>query len=179
MLEQKQNNVKFNWVEPIGEFLKKWSSIGKNFFMWLIISYLIPVINILLLVPKYEKNKEFKFSDMFREREVLSIILVTNACYLIGVFLILYEKRKENKGNITFLITNFSICLFLFIISILENNSKFLEKTVYIGTYMTLILCLIQAIYMQKEEFEDEFQKFAKQSRSETEVNVADQKVKI
>ena len=98
-----------NIFERIKIFVIHLPSTFKETFIWLSISYLIPIINIGILWGIQRNNFKINLG-------ILSIILVTNACFLTALIYQVYTNDKKRKLiNISFALVYIIFAIFFLI----------------------------------------------------------------
>lgn len=161
--------------ERIKVFLLNIPGTIKETFTWLLISYLIPIINIGIIWGI--KQSEFTFNI-----NVLSIVLVTNACFLTSLFYLAYSNKGDRKVLNTISIAFYALTLTLFVVSTIEIIKQldiFPIKIYQIGTIITLIVSVILGLISKYDE-QVAFSKIvAKNSKDKTNTNIGNKNVKI
>jgi hypothetical protein len=138
-----------NWKENKEElliFLKFIPSTIKKTSIWLIISYLIPIINIFII---WGIRKVLTF-----DINILNIILVTNACFITSlVFLI--DKKREITNVLNVITLVFSIVLFAFSIAQMELKTQIFSEALYKGgALFTFILAILIGLVSKYDQVE-------------------------
>jgi len=170
--------VKINWTEQgerIKIFLLNVPGTLRETFTWLLISYLIPLINIGIIWGI--QQDEFKY-----DTNVLSIVLVTNACFLTSLFYLAFSNKSDRKILNTISIAFYAITLTLFAISTIELVKEldiFPLKVYQFGTVITLGVSIILGLISKYDE-QIAFSKVrAKNSRNKSDTNIGDKNIKI
>lgn len=157
--------------ESILIFLKYIPSTIKKTSIWLIISYLIPIINVAIIW-----GIRSKFS---LDINILSIILVTNACFITSlVFLI--DKKRELINVLNTMTLVVSIVLFAFSVAQIELHTHILGDSVYKGgAIITLVLSILIGLVSKYDEVEALSLEMAQKGKSKTKTKVGDQDVDL
>jgi hypothetical protein len=143
----------------------------KETFQWILISYLIPFVNIGIIWGM--KNNTFELTT-----EIYSIFLATNACFFTSLFYLVFteENKKNNRKLIkTFNIASFVITVVLFSVSIIEIEKKetFFSKELYFnGSLWTFIIAVFMALISKYDEAAALSENRAKESKSIKKTNV-------
>lgn len=147
----------------------------KETFTWLLISYLIPLINIGIIWGI--QQDDFKY-----DVNVLSIVLVTNACFLTSLFYLAFSNKSDRKVLNTIAIAFYAITLTLFAISTIELIKKldiFPLKVYQYGTTITISVSVLLGLISKYDE-QIAFSKVrAKNSRDKSDTKIGDKNVKI
>jgi len=128
----------FVWNIP--DTLKKTS-------VWLIISYLIPILNIGIIWGI--QGDKFSFN-----LNILSILLATNACFITSLVYLIDNEREITKilNTVTFVI---AVVLFAFSIAQQELKTTIFNIEIYrFGSLLTLILSIIFGLISKYDEVE-------------------------
>lgn len=113
--------------------------------IWIFYSYLIPVINIVIIVLVHNNIIEEKL------QAILSIVVATNTCFILSIITILKqsEKNREKSKDIATFILIISSVFFGIMTLILEINiqSQLITKFSYYSSIaiftISVILCFI------------------------------------
>lgn len=145
--------MKFD-LDRLWIFFKNIPNILKETFVWLLISYLIPLINVGIIWGMTYPN--YKYSI-----EICSIVLATNACFYTSLIYIVNMKNKNNGDsnnrnlfhiiNISF----FAVTIGLFSISIIELQKKetILHSSFYkTGSFISFAICVLAALISKYDE---------------------------
>ncbi|MBD3903242.1 hypothetical protein NAL32_03000 [Chryseobacterium sp. Ch-15] len=171
--------MKFNW-DNIWIFLKNIPNILKEAFVWLLISYLIPLINIGIIwgmtYPLYNYSLD-----------ICSIVLATNACFYTSLIYLIGDKKKDEQNNDRNLInivniSFFAITIGLFSVSIIELQKKetILHHSFYtIGSLISFAICVLAAIVSKYDEDSAKGKERAKESKNVTTTNVDGKNIDI
>lgn len=164
-----------NIFERIKIFVIHLPSTFKETFIWLSISYLIPIINIGILWGIQRNNFKINLG-------ILSIILVTNACFLTALIYQVYTNDKKRKLINIFGIVTFVITVVLFTVSIIQiekNQSIFALDLYEKGSYLTLFLSILLGLISKYDEVEAQSKERAKKAKETKETSVGDKTIKL
>ncbi|WP_299149471.1 hypothetical protein [uncultured Dokdonia sp.] len=152
-------------------FVKHLPDTIKRTSIWLIISYLIPIINIGIIGGIR--------SELKADLSILSILLVTNACFITSlVFLI--DKKRELTNVLNTITLVVSIVLFAFSIAQMELDTKIFPLSIYkSGAYITLVLSIFIGLVSKYDEVEANSLERATKGRNKKETTVGNTKVKL
>ncbi|VXB69314.1 MULTISPECIES: hypothetical protein [Chryseobacterium] len=169
-----------NWTETetwerIMVFLKNLPETISETFIWLIASYLIPLLNIGIIYG-IQKDK-FELNII-----ILGIIIATNACFYTSLYYLAFSNKKSRKLINTINITAFTTTVVLFSISIIEIEIKkplFTIALYKITTLISFIVAVILALISKYDEVEAISRQRAKEGRETSETQIGDKKVKL
>ncbi|MCR9182575.1 MAG: hypothetical protein NXH73_06585 [Flavobacteriaceae bacterium] len=170
--------MKINWneiFERIKVFIFSIPGTLKETFSWLLISYLIPIINIGIIWGI--KQDEFVYS-----LEILSIILVTNACFLTSLFYLAFSNKSERKTLNTIAIAFYVLTITLFVVSTVEIialKDLFPLKIYKSGTILTLVVSVILGLISKYDEQIALSKERAKSSKEKKSTEVGGKNIKI
>lgn len=143
----------------------------KRTSIWIIISYLIPVINIAII---WGIRGDFNW-----DLNTLSILLVTNACFITSL-LFLIDKKRELTSVLNTISLVVAIVLFAF--SIAQIEKKMLIFPIYIyksGAFVTLVVSLFVGLVSKYDEVEAKSLMRAEQGRAKKETIVDNKKIEL
>jgi hypothetical protein len=160
-----------NLKKEILTFIKHIPSTIKKTSIWLIISYLIPIINVAIIWGIR--------NELCLDMNIISIILVTNACFVTSLVFLIDKKRElTNVLNIITLVV--SIVLFAFSVAQIELATQIFDKSLYKGgAVVTLVLSIFIGLVSKYDEVEALSLELAQKGKSKTETNVDGQKVEL
>ncbi|HDR7391540.1 hypothetical protein COM33_15610 [Bacillus toyonensis] len=142
-LKNKKYNIKKTLITLLLAF--------KKTFIWILLSYLIPIINIFLIL--FIKGPHLTGS-------MLNIILATNACFIIGAFNLIYNTRRNRESTQALMLCGLVFCVLFFGILTYEiemEQKNRLPLSIYkYCAAATFIISLILAFISKKDEVEDE-----------------------
>ncbi len=161
--------------ERIKLFIVNIPQTVKETFIWLSISYLIPIINIGIIWGIQRDNFEMSI-------EIVSIILVTNACFFTSLFYLVFSNKKERKLLNTINIVTYVITVVLFTVSIIEVEilqSLFSLELYKVGALLTFLIAILLGLISKYDEVEAISRVRAEKSKRTTSTNLDGKKVKI
>jgi hypothetical protein len=160
-----------NTKESALTFIKHLPDTIKRTSIWLIISYLIPIINIGIIGGIR--------SELKADLSILSILLVTNACFITSlVFLI--DKKRELTNVLNTITLIVSIVLFAFSVAQIELNTVIFPLSIYeLGAYITLVLSVFIGLVSKYDEVEASSLERASKGRGKKETTIGDQKIEL
>lgn len=162
---QKLKNKIEIFVKNIPDTLKKTS-------VWLIISYLIPLINIFIIWG-------IRGDSFYLDINIVSIILVTNACFLTSL-LYLVDKKKEITNILSIVTFVVSVILFAFSIAQMELRTTIFPLTIYqYGALITLIISIIFGLISKYNEVEAAGKERANEAKNTTSTTIAGKTINI
>lgn len=161
--------------ERIFLFFRNIGKVLKKSLIWLVISYIIPLLNILILWAMRKANFSVDIS-------VTSIIIATNSCIITSLLHLFYlnEKKREFTfvGSIICILT--SVALYVLSLVQVELNNTFIDLSIYEwGAYLTLAFSIILLLISKYDEVLAVSEFKAKQSRKSNSTNVDGQNVSI
>lgn len=160
----KQKESAWTFISFLPDTIKRTS-------IWMIISYLIPVINIAII---FGIRGDFNW-----DLSTLSILLVTNACFITSL-IFLIDKKREITGVLNIISLVVSIVLFAF--SIAQNEKNILIFPIYIyklGAFVTLAVSLFVGLVSKYDEVEAKSLIRAEKGRAKKETMVDNKKVEL
>ena len=166
-----------NWkklLERIKVFLFNVPATLKETFIWFIMSYLIPLLNILIIWGIRQ--------SLVIDMSILNIILVTNAGFLTALFYLTFSLDKNRKLVYLTSIVTYAVTLILFTISIiqLEQNTSIFSLVIFqyaIG--IIFLISIILGLISKYDEVEAYSRLRAKQAIKVGETEIKGQKIKI
>lgn len=164
------------------DWIKIWNSIKvfiwnipstlKKTSIWILISYIIPIINVLIIYGIRRENFEF---DLY----IINIVLVTNACFITSLVYLINNKREITKvlNIITLIIV---VVLFSFSIAQMEKATEIFSLDIYqIGALATLILSILFGLISKYDEVEAESKARAEKGKSTKETNIGGKSIRL
>lgn len=162
-------------------FLKNIPKTVKETFIWLLFSYLIPLVNIGIIWGI--KGDAFEFT-----LNIYSMIIITNACFYTSLYYLVFtseaEKNKLNDRRFvkTINIVTYVVTVVLFTVSVIET-----EKTMTIfslgiykfGAASTFIIALFLGLISKYDEIEALGILRANEAKSLQETKVGNKKIKL
>lgn len=155
-------------LDGIWIFIKNVPNILKETFVWLLISYLIPLVNIGIIWG-------MMYPDFIYSLEISSIVLATNACFYTSLIYLVSENKKSNKQKVDRNLLNivnisfFAITIGLFSASIIElkKEEQILHSTFYVtGSIISFSICVLAALISKYDEESAKGKERAKESKS-------------
>lgn len=162
-------------------FLRNVPKTVKETFIWLLFSYLIPLVNIGIIWGIQGKDFDFTLN-------IYSIIIITNACFYTSLYYLAFTSENANNQQNdrrfvkTINIVTYIITVVLFTVSVIET-----EKTLTIfnldiyrfGATATFLIALILGLISKYDEVEALGILRANQSKSINETTVGNKKIKL
>lgn len=153
-------------------FIKNIPSTLKKTSIWLLISYLIPIINVGIIWGM--RGEKFKL-----DLNIISIIIVTNACFVTSLVYLSNKKREISKIiNITTLV----IAVVLFALSIveIEQQKQIFSLSIYkFGAFLTLGLSILFGLISKYDEVEAESKSRAERGRNTENTKLGGKTIKL
>lgn len=143
--------MKIDWknlVRRVKVFFLNLPATIRETFTWLIVSYLIPLINIGII---WGLKKEAYIYSI----DILSIVLVTNACFITSLFHLAFSNKNNKKLLTTISIVFYVITITLFVVSTIEmviQQDLFSLKLYQYGTLLTLLVSILLALISKYDE---------------------------
>ncbi len=147
----------------------------KETFSWLLISYLVPIINIGIIWGI--KQDKFVYSI-----DIISIILVTNACFLTSLLYLAFNNKTDRKTLNTIAIAFYVLTITLFVVSTVEMaslNNLFPLKIYRTGTILTLIVSIILGLISKYDEQIALSKERAKKAKEKTSTKLDNKNIKL
>jgi len=166
---------KLDFLESIKIFLVTIPHMLREMAIWLVISYIIPIINIGIIWGI--KQSKFAFN-----LTTLNIILVTNACFLTALIYQVYTNEKKRKLINIIGICTLIITVVLFTVSIIEMEQKLVifDLSLYSkGAWSTLIISILLGLISKYDEVKALSKKRANDGKEKKETVVGDKKVTL
>jgi len=146
----------------------------KETSIWFISSYLISIINILII---WGMRQNFEL-----DLNIINIILVTNAGFLTSIFLLLYLSEKKRKTIFVLAIIIYVITITLFSISIvqIENKTNIFTYDIYkISTIVLFGFSILLGLISKYDEVEALSKLRAKDAKNIENTTIGNKKVKL
>jgi EamA domain-containing membrane protein RarD len=146
----------------------------KETSIWFISSYLISIINILII---WGMRKNFGL-----DLNIINIILVTNAGFLTSVFLLLYLSDKKRKTIFTLAIIIYVITITLFSISIVQIESQtdiFTYEIYKISAIVLFGLSILLGLISKYDEVEAMSKLRAKKAKTIKSTTIGNTEIKL
>ena len=153
-------------------FIKNIPSTLKKTSIWLLISYLIPIINVTIIWGM--KGENFKL-----DLNIISIIIVTNACFVTSLVYLSDKKREISKIlNITTLVV--TVVLFALSIVEIEQQKQIFPLSIYqTGAFLTLGLSILFGLISKYDEVEAESKDRADKGKGTKETTIGGKSIKL
>ena len=161
--------------ERIKVFIKNLPETISETIIWLVASYLIPLLNVGIIYGI--KKDQFEINTT-----ILGIIIATNACFYTSLYYLAFSNKKNRKLINTINITAFTTTVVLFSISIIEIEIKkplFTLELYKITTLISFAIAVILALISKYDEIEALSKERAKQGRQTIETEIGGKKVKV
>ena len=147
----------------------------KKTIIWLIISYIIPIINILIVWGLKKENFTIDLN-------ISSIILVTNTCFVTAVIHLMYlnDRRREFTNILNIITIIVTVGLFSLSIVQIETKSNFFITEIYKnGAYITLGFSIILGLISKYDEIEIQSIKRAQIAQKTKSTNIGNKEVSL
>ena len=167
--------MQLSFKERVLLFIKNIGGVLKKSLIWLIISYIIPLFNILILWAM-RKN------DFSIDISIISIIITTNSSIITSVLHLFYlnEKKREFTFVGSIICILMSVALFVLSLVQVELGNQFIDISIYEwGAYLTLAFSILLILISKYDEVQAISQFRAKEGRNTTNTTVNGQKVKV
>ena len=164
------------------DWKKNWNSLEififnipatfKRTSIWMIISYIIPIMNILIIYGIQRDNFSLKLN-------ILNVILVTNACFITSLVYLIDNKREITKVvNIVTLI--FVVVLFSFSMVQVEIDTIIFTLEIYkYGAFVTLCLSILFGLIRKYDEVEAESKARANKGKDIIETTIGGKSIRL
>lgn len=156
-------------------FFKNIGKVLKKSLIWLVISYIIPLLNILILWAMRKANFSIDIS-------VISIIIATNSCIITSLLHLFYlnEKKREFTfvGSIICILA--SVALYVLSLVQVELKNSFIDLSIYEwGAYLTLAFSIVLLLISKYDEVQAVSEFKAIESRKSSSATVNGENVSI
>lgn len=176
--EKDKKNKFFIFANKIWLFIKTLPQLLADTFMWLSLSYVSILINIILIMG----INSIDFLSASKRLDILSCIFTTNVCFLVGIiynmYITDYKKRKYVFG-FTIFTAIVSTVLSVLVIIKTETSFHFDMNIVYFCVIGVLVLSVLFALISKYDEKNAMIQDLAKQSRGIQTVNIDGKDFKV
>lgn len=129
-------------------FLTNIGKVIKKSLIWLIISYIIPLLNIFILWAIRKGKFEIDIS-------VVSIIIATNSCIITSLLHLFYLNVKKREFTFVGSIICILVSVALYVLSLVqvELNNSFIDIKVYEwGAYLTFAFSILLILISKYDE---------------------------
>ncbi len=142
---------------------------------WVVLSYIVPIISIIISLLVIKKSNFSYFN-------AASIIISTNACFIVSIMSNLYNQNKRREGTFISSIVILVICMAFYSITIIQTELKitvFSNKAYLVVSILTLVCSLILTYICKQDEVQEEIEEFANSSKNKNETIVNGKNLKI
>lgn len=167
--------MQLSFQERVLLFIKNLGRVLKKSLIWLIISYIIPLLNILILWAM-RKN------DFTVDISIVSIIIATNSCIITSLLHLFYLNEKKREFTFVGSIICILVSVALYVLSLVqvELQNQFIDISIYEwGAYLTLAFSILLILISKYDEVQAISEFKAKESRNTSNTTVNGQKVKV
>ncbi|OAD40672.1 hypothetical protein LPB303_16845 [Polaribacter atrinae] len=167
--------MQLSFKERVLLFIKNIGRVLKKSLIWLIISYIIPLLNILILWAM-RKN------DFTVDISVVSIIIATNSCIITSLLHLFYLNEKKREFTFVGSIICILISVALYVLSLVqvELQNQFIDISIYEwGAYLTLAFSILLILISKYDEVQAISEFKAKESRNTSKTTVNGKNVKV
>jgi hypothetical protein len=167
--------MKLSFKERVFLFIKNIGKVLKKSLIWLIISYIIPLLNILILWA-------MRKSDFDVDINIISIIIATNSCIITSLLHLFYLNEKKREFTFVGSIICILVSIALYVLSLVqvELQNQFIDISVYEwGAYLTLAFSILLILISKYDEVQAISEFRGNQSRNTSSTTVNGQKVKV
>jgi len=167
--------MQLSYKERVLLFIKNIGKVLKKSLIWLIISYIIPLLNILILWAM-RKN------DFTVDISVVSIIIATNSCIITSLLHLFYLNEKKREFTFVGSIICILVSVALYVLSLVqvELQNQFINISIYEwGAYLTLAFSILLILISKYDEVQAISEFKAKESRNTSNTTVNGQNVKV
>ena len=156
-------------------FFKNIGKVLKKSMIWLIISYIVPLLNILILWAMRKSKFEIDIS-------IITIIIATNSCIITSLLHLFYLNEKKREFTFVGSIICILISVALYVLSLVQVELKnpFIDITVYEwGAYLTLAFSILLILISKYDEVQAISEFKASESKKNNSTTVDGQNVAI
>ncbi|MFA5557587.1 MAG: hypothetical protein WDA29_10895 [Flavobacteriaceae bacterium] len=163
-------------------FLRNVPKTVKETFIWLLFSYLIPLVNIGIIWGIQGDNFEFTLN-------IYSIIIITNACFFTSLYYLAFtndnnnnKPKNDRRLTKTINIVTYVVTVVLFTVSIIETEKtlSIFDLNIYkFGATTTFSVALLLGLISKYDEVEAFGILRANQSKAVSETTVGKKKIKL
>lgn len=162
-------------IEKIKIFFLNFGKTLKKSAIWLVISYIIPFLNIFILWSIRRDNFSIDIN-------IVSIIIATNSCIITSLLHLFYQndKKREISYVISVLAIVVSVALYVLCLLQVELKSDFIKIDIYrYGSYATLAVSVILLLISKYDEIEASSTYRADKGKEASEVEFDGKKIKL
>jgi hypothetical protein len=156
-------------------FLKNIGKVLKKSLIWLIISYIIPLLNILILWAMRRSNFSIDIT-------IITIIIATNSCIITSLLHLFYlkEKKREFTYAVSIICIIISVALYVLSLVQVELENSFIDQNVYEwGAFLTCAFSILLLLISKYDEIQVVSESKANESKKNNSTNVDGQNVAI
>ena len=156
-------------------FLKNLPATFKESFIWFLMTYAFPLVQIFIIWGIKQDNFEWSL-------EIMKIVLVTNASLYTSILMVVNGQRKDKRvvNILTILTYIFTIVLFaIAMVEITKSISIFSLAVYQYGTITTFSLALIFGLISKYDEVKANSVELASSGMRKSETSINGQKIDI
>jgi hypothetical protein len=162
-------------------FIRNVPKTVKETLLWLLFSYLIPIVNIGIIWCIHRGKFEFTLN-------IYSIIIITNACFYTSLYYLAFTNENENKPQNdrrltkTINIVTYVVTVVLFTVSIIETEKalSIFNLDIYkFGAISTFFVALFLGLVSKYDEVEALGILRANQGKAVSATTVGKKKIKL
>jgi hypothetical protein len=156
-------------------FLKNLPATIKESFIWFLMTYAFPLVQIFIIWGIKQDNFEWSL-------EIMKIVLVTNASLYTSILMVVNSQRKDKRvvNILTILTYIFTIVLFaIAMVEITKNMSIFSLGVYQYGTIATFSLALFFGLISKYDEVKANSVELANSGMQKSEAIINGQKIDI
>ncbi|QOJ29814.1 MAG: hypothetical protein HRU80_13410 [Ignavibacteriales bacterium] len=167
--------IKDETIEKIKIFFLNFGKTLKKSVIWLMISYIIPLLNILIL-------RGIRRDEFVIDINILSIIIATNSCIITSLLHLFYqnEKKREMAYVVSVLTIVISVALYVLCLLQVELKNDFIQIEIYkFGSFTTLAVSILLLLITKYDEVEALSIYRADKGKGTTTTEIEGKKIKI
>lgn len=156
-------------------FLKNLPATIKESFIWFLMTYAFPLVQIFIIWGIKQNNFEWSL-------EIMKIVLVTNASLYTSILMVVNSQRKDKRviNILTILTYVFTIVLFAIAMVEITMNMSIFSLVVYqYGTIATFSLALVFGLISKYDEVRANSVELANNGMRKSETSINGQKIVI
>lgn len=164
-----------NRCERFKIFLFNLGKTLKKSAIWLVLSYVIPILNIAILIGVNDGILEMNLN-------VISIIIATNSCVITSLLHLFYINNKKREFIYVLSIVTIVTSVALFVLCVIQTvlNQQIMNIAIYeVGSYITLGISIIFLLISKYDEIEALSTYQARKGHNATETIIDDKKIKL
>lgn len=143
--------------------------------IWIIVSYLIPLLNIGIIWG-------IQRDDFLITTNILSIVIVTNACFFTSLYYLGFTNKKDRRTLGVVSIVAYVTTVVFFTVSIIEveiSKSLFTIKLYKLGALASFLVALFLALVNKYDEVQAISRARAAGGKGTTETSIDGKNVKV